>query len=102
MAKKHGCNTRGEPVDPLPRMLAVGEQLITELAREKQLSKRGLKHANDATVLKERKESRRMVETLAEKYAEALAEYQKAMEQTIRVQSRRRGSWMPTPNRILR
>jgi hypothetical protein len=80
-----------ESIDALRRkMLAVGEQLIAELTREDRLSKRGFKRPDDATVLREWKESRRMVEALAEKYTEAIAEYRQAMAQTIRVQPKRR------------
>ena len=95
-----GATGGDELVDALRRiMLAVGEQLIAELARDDKLSGRGFKHSDDATILKEWKEPRSMVETLAEKYVEAIAEYRQSMEKTIRVQPKRRGSCCPTPNR---
>jgi CRISPR/Cas system-associated endonuclease Cas1 len=95
-----GSTGGDKSVDSLRRrLLAVGEQLIAELAREDKLSERGFKRPDDATILKEWKESRRIVETLAEKYAETIAEYRQAMEQTIRVQPKRRRSCWPTPSR---
>jgi hypothetical protein len=64
MVAKVWVQTGGdESVDALRRlMLAVGEQLIAELVREDKLSERGFKHPDDATILKEWKESRSMVE----------------------------------------
>ena len=72
--------------------MAVGEKLLTELAHEEKLSQRGSKHADDATILAEWKDSRIMVETLAVKYAAAITGYRNAMEQAIPVQPIKRRS----------
>ncbi len=76
------------------RMLAVGDQLIAELARESRLTKRSKR---DASVPEELKASRKKVERLADEYAEAIQAYRKALERQIlprparRVRNRRGG-----------
>ena len=80
-----GATGGDESVDALRlRMLAVGQQLIAELAREKELARRRSrsKYPDDeaSIIFKEWKVSRGTVDTLAEKYVEAIAEYRKAIE----------------------
>jgi hypothetical protein len=65
------------------RMMDVGEELLIELAHEEKLSQCGSRHADDAAILAEWKDSRIMIETLALKYAAAITGYRNAMEQAI-------------------
>ena len=53
------ANSDDESLDALRlRMLAVGDQLAAELARENRLSRRAFKHPDDAAVVKQWHDSR--------------------------------------------
>jgi hypothetical protein len=64
-------------------MLATGEQLIAELARERELATRRARRSDAAAVFKEWKACREKVDTLAEAYLRALVRYRQAMAKTI-------------------
>ncbi|MDR3701590.1 MAG: hypothetical protein P4L56_18215 [Candidatus Sulfopaludibacter sp.] len=89
MAAKNMFAYRGiDLVEELRLLLqAVGDELIAELALEDRIGRRAARHPHDPAVLKEWKDSLRIVEALAKQYADIKMQYRLAAEWKMRAES---------------